>query len=366
MALTENPHYVKAIERNVSTKICSPDNRKRRRPGMGSLRSLICSLLVLSMTTPCTSFAADHIQVTKELLLESGLPAQPHAIARTFEGGYIIAGKLGVEAWATRIAANGTVQWRHIVPTGSSAPGFPTQQYAGVAMLKDDSSILCGYKKIDSGAGQDLVGIITHIDKSGRVISEREVYPNGDKSYSITYLRGCVTSVNGAQISGDTMRFDKSGQSSRFDYFIAIGEDGKIVSEKLLDPTPFPKTSTEDVLRASELHFEHAAAIGVIAKAEKIETKKAFYLPDHSVALFGYHYIGGNAFTASTTWVSADIASSQTFVFEPINASIWVTDVVATGNPWEFATVRPVLPVQHLIGPDEKRMGAALAFVRFK
>jgi hypothetical protein len=63
------------------------------------------------MNTLMSSSAAadDHIQITSEILLESGTPVEARAITQTHEGGYIVAGTNG-RAWATRVDAVGSIQ----------------------------------------------------------------------------------------------------------------------------------------------------------------------------------------------------------------------------------------------------------------
>lgn len=51
--------------------------------------------LMMNSLVSSNAGAVEHIQVTREILLEKGNPVTPYAIAQTKDGGYVIAGALG-------------------------------------------------------------------------------------------------------------------------------------------------------------------------------------------------------------------------------------------------------------------------------
>jgi hypothetical protein len=203
-----------------------------------------------------TVFAGEHIKITRELLLESERFTEPSVIVRTHEGGYVVAGRGGPppSAWATRVAPDGHVQWRHFVSRASEdRREMEAPIYSGAAMLSDDSVLLCGTKTIEEGDSRNIhVGLITHIDKAGRVISERLTYPNNDKAFRVTYLNRCTSTIDGALIFGTATRFwgeAASGyKSQQFGLVIAIDSGGKVRWEKLLDEPSGPVDSIAELL----------------------------------------------------------------------------------------------------------------------
>jgi hypothetical protein len=98
---------------------------------------------------------------------------------------------------------------------------------------------------------------------------------------------------------------------------------------------------------------------------ELIITKRAFYLPDHSLVLFGGQQYHGNSFTASIALISPDLRKKTVLIIEPALASNTIVDAVPTGVVGEFVAVRPVWPMSEM-GRSDKRLGVALSFVKIK
>src|ERR1017187_6301397 len=208
-----------------------------------NLKWIILLLMGLTMNTLITSkaAAADHIQIVREVLLESERFAQPRAIVQTHEGGYVVAGEGGPppSAWATRVNAHGEVQWRHLVSKGSQRRDVRDPQYSGAAMLPDDSAVLCGFKAIEDGKYSRTVGLLSHIGKPAEVISERLVYPNNDTTYELVYLRRCISISDGVLIFGTATRVlddtTTPRQGKQFGWIVALDPQGNVKWEKLLE-----------------------------------------------------------------------------------------------------------------------------------
>src|SRR5882724_4386289 len=115
-----------------------------------TLSSVFFLLIGLAMNslTPTIAEASDHIQVIREVLLEAGHVVDPHALAQTKNGGYVVVGQLHKIPWATRTDASGNVQWRYVIDMPDWKPGAPLANYESVVALKDDSALLCGWKDI--------------------------------------------------------------------------------------------------------------------------------------------------------------------------------------------------------------------------
>jgi hypothetical protein len=100
--------------------------------------------------------------------------------------------------------------------------------------------------------------------------------------------------------------------------------------------------------------------------AVTIAARKAYVLPDGSLALFGSDRVERNAGSASIQWLSAELNKEERVLFQPVFGSPRIIDAVPTGKSGEFATIRRVYPgIKHLIGPDELRNGMVLTFIQF-
>ena len=156
--------------------------------------------LTMNALTPAAANAADHIKVTREIVLEGSEAVEPEAIVQTHDGGYIVAG-YSLRAWATRIDASGKAQWRF---ARTNAPNS-TSYFHGAAVLPDDSTLLCGEvkeKTTDGRRGLPTFGLLVHIDKAGKVISEQLISPKDDKRYVPGSLRHCFPFDNGVGVLG--------------------------------------------------------------------------------------------------------------------------------------------------------------------
>lgn len=195
------------------------------------------------MNTNITTDEASHIKVVREVALEVGRAPTPHAVAQTKDGGYVIAGSVWVP-WATRVDANGNVVWRYELSAyNPSTPKEGKGHYNGAALLPDDSAILCGEMELPPPPGKPsggVAGMLTHLDKTGQVLSHQLLYPNGDKAYSLSYLKKCVPWGDGVAVVGHVSRWlnlgDKHIQEFSF-WLLALDGKGDIKWEKLI-PNP--------------------------------------------------------------------------------------------------------------------------------
>jgi hypothetical protein len=392
------------------------------------LRILFYLLMGLMMNTlvPSSAATGDHIKITREIFLEGR--TDPTGLVQTKDGGYVVfGGDFG--AWATRIDRDGKIQWKHVVlPTSQRASGA---KYTGAAMLPDDSTILCGYKELENGAGSVFVGLLTHIDKAGQVITEQLIYPKNDKRYTFSQFNKSVALNDGVVVFGSASGLS---EDQPLGWTLVIDGQGKIKSEKLVPkPAPIeangvlalsshdlvvstfvvppPNVSSPEVLSTQITHIDASGIIKeqrvvrgesifvspvvpdttvrfmltdktaaamtiwgsqlqdgdrIVGNVETIKSARSYLLPDRSVVLFGYDYIGQGVFGAMIVWLSPDLNQRERLVLEPKYGTVRVEDAIPTGKPGEFATIRSVLPVSHLIGPDDTRVGVVLAFVQFR
>lgn len=407
------PHF--NIEVAVVQKCRSPVN----------LRLIFLSLIGLMMNMLASSSsvsASDSIKITREVLLESGRGPIVRALIQTKDGGYVVAGSDGHIPWATRTDAEGNVQWRHVLPMKEWTPGGVNAQYESGVAMADDSTLLCGYKGESEEPHQPILGLLARVDKAGKMLSHHLLYPQGDKSFPLNYLRQCVPWGDGFAVVGDTSRWVE-GSMQRFLWLLALDANGDIKWEKLIPntsagmplvtpnqdlvivgPTQITRVDTrgtiksqrivkdaykdrvmlvrsnvtDSVVRVLSLFNYPTRTLRSLGKnLEDLElvrgpgddrlgdmvTNRAYLLPDRSLVLFGYQRESSTP-TASITWISADLAAKRTFLPEPLWISGEITDALPTGKLGEFVTIRSVYPRPRW--PDEKRKGLLMAFVRIK
>jgi hypothetical protein len=363
--------------------------------------------------------AADHISITRDVFIESGTsPINPNAIVQTHNGGYVIAGSSS----AVRVDASGAVQWRY----KSNASDFRPPAYLAAAMLADDSTILCGAADTKNVTGIMGLGLMTHLDKAGHVISEQSIRPEQQEGYAFFGFASCTTigdevvligqlaaplgvvadrfwlvvldgkgdikfekivrGVTGTLVrvmpNNDFVLMEKQKRQGSNLYesrrIIRMDTHGDVKAEKII---PLPLRAVTSVPDDPSIRFIwHGDGSGIaqlltldsqfneIGREEGTErlliTERAYSLPDGSLLLFGGQQYVGNTYTASIAWLSPNLNQKQALVIEPTLASTTIVDAVPTGNRGEFATIRLVGPTHHLLGRDEKRLGVALTFIQ--
>lgn len=352
------------------------------------------------------------------------MPARPHAIVRTRDGGYVIAGALYENrAWATRVDANMHVMWRNELEHPSLVWGENISAYESAVELADNTTLLCGHADIGTLKAPNIVGLLTRIDGRGAILSREHVTPLGDESYKLAYLQACATTSEGIVAVGNSTRILGAGPIRPAEDFLwvvgldpvgvvswqkLIPSDQQSISEQLL---VLPNTDLLvhgnngialllDHAGVTKAHQNVGVESGVMVSAnpadrvlrliasggsapqlltsfnaelKQIErktgkpnnfvVKRAFTLDSGDLALFGYEGDGGES-TAAVSWVRHDLTSNETFIFRPTSASVQIDDAVPSGVPGEFAFVRSVVPVRHTLSPSETRLGLILSFMR--
>ncbi len=187
--------------------------------------------------------AAD-LSVTREILIERGNGINADAIVETSDGGVVVAGRLrpGMP-WATRLSADGHVNWRYVTKNPTDTGGFH-----GVLSLDDNSTILCGTISIAPGAAKlyDLAGLIVHLDKDGKPIRETVLYANGDKKNDASQLTHCMKTEVGIMVIGSVNHppGSKLPSGSTRLWIVILDKQGNVVSEKVFDEFSFIKESS--------------------------------------------------------------------------------------------------------------------------
>lgn len=164
---------------------------------MSKLISYVLGLVMVTAISS-TSNASEHIKVTHEFFIPSEALGEVQAMTQAHDGGYVLAGSYGM-ASAVRIDENGRIQWKYLSQYTHSA-------FYAVAMLPDDSSILCGEAKVKQQDGTIwMYGLLTHIDKHGKVLGEQLMFPKDGNTYGLTKLKRCMASQDGVVVLGDTI-----------------------------------------------------------------------------------------------------------------------------------------------------------------
>lgn len=310
---------------------------------------------------------------------------------------------------ATRIDASGNVLWRFSAPVKNWAPGKGESKFESVVVLPDDSALFCGWKNIVTDIGPTLFGVLTHIDKSGKVLNERITLPNGDKSFRLNYLNKCVAWGEGVAVVGTARRV--TGETiprhhEDFSWLLALDAQANIKWEKqiplmsglgidvLVTPnqeligsairvSPTGDISPLEAVRkvrqiviTSDVHSSPNEKImswrveaRLRSKAEDQQIKgesdisrsnAEYFLPDHSLVEFGGKTERGTGI-AAIAWLSSQSTETETFVFKPFWKAWQVDAAIPTGRPGEFVTLRQAVP--WTAPPDPEHFGVVLAFI---
>jgi hypothetical protein len=193
---------------------------------------------------------ADELVVTKEIpILKGGFVPEPHAIVQAANGDFIVAGEFGYEAWAGRVDQSGHLKWQYKMPpkdfpVSITTPRLQAPIYWSAVAMPDDSVFLCGYLPRKLKKGVPWPGLITHLDKEGKLLSQSMLIPAGKEFPSIARIKSC-TKV-GDEIIGlgtsdrTTPNLHPTKEypylNKRFEYYwlFALDLNGKLKWEKLI------------------------------------------------------------------------------------------------------------------------------------
>jgi hypothetical protein len=180
----------------------------------------------------CVQAKAEHIAVSREVLLEPGnAGAHAYAIARTADRGYVVAGVLEARPRATKVNGQGEVVWRHILgKPGEFTAGGPTM-YTGIVGLKSGAFIFCGtISRQDANrhvAG--TFGVLTKLEADGRVVHSESVLAAGVKEPYTSEIQKCIPSKEGEVAIGTAVRFPM-----QWYWLIGLDPDARVVSRKVI------------------------------------------------------------------------------------------------------------------------------------
>lgn len=372
------------------------------------------------------AFVHSHGNIIKndEIFIES---PRPSAFARTKDGGYVIAGD-DSHNWAIRIDNQGNVKWKCKLPL-SQIPVPLKSAYSGVAVLPDDSVILCGNREIEVGKRSNQLGLLTHLDKNGVLIDERVIYPNNESKYTLSYLDQCISREDGVTVFGVTAHADLNDYQYGWTFF--VDRNGKITSERLLGPgdprriISMIQLSNHDLVLASRSEDLASTLLTRINVKGEIINKtivsgirsliqpvvpdmvvrtlvgwnsstrieslspdfndgqivsgkapyqitqidvqpRVYLLRNGSLASFGQINSGGDNIFAAIAWTNPKLGKIETMMLSPKDSADNFIDAVPTESSDEFAAIARVHPTKNLLGRDETRTGTLIFLIKIK
>lgn len=191
---------------------------------------------LVGLTAVCSARSATHIEVAREVMIESGTSITPYSITRTPDGGYVITGAVAMNhAWATRLTSALKVIWRAEEAERSVGGARDTSSYGGAVVLSDNSTLLCGMTQVGP-AGVAGVGLITRIAPDGQVIRRQELPLPG--KYTLVGLTKCVKTKDGVAVLAREVRGGgvRNGQPAvkQAYWFAALDETGTLKMQKTI------------------------------------------------------------------------------------------------------------------------------------
>jgi hypothetical protein len=378
-----------------------------------SVASLTTALLI---STVIAESAPRKITVLKEVLLVPGNAAAAHAIVRTPDGGFIVAGSILIDTsenkvWATRVTSSGEVVWNYGMPTEADKDfrGIKGTLF-GALMLPDNSALLCGSTGPQK-PGDDVTGYLVRVDASGKVLSELTLHPNGDAHFGYSLLTRCLPWADGfalvgglthnQQSQGWLIKLNSQGMqewekvSSDAGGFDAIetadhdlitldqgtgiysatvrrlNSNGELIAKRNIERQGITLMRSIDAsinaycatyklgslnVTISTLDKDlHDASPERVIDTAVFDHGRGFIYPDKALAIFGYAQRGG----ATIAYVGSNSKQQVDYVFPRREGTVRVDDAVVLQSPTEFATVRK------LIVSQEKR-GIVLSWVLIK
>lgn len=210
-----------------------------------------------------------RLALEKTVFVENSERAEVHSLATTKDDGFVLAGKIGDaisvnEAWATRVDRDGHALWVHHKPPVDMPPytlrPSPQPIYNAAVVMPDDSVFLCGQMQRDVKPGSRLLvaqGVLTHLDKSGKVINDLDLSPKVDGVPISAKLRSCLAFGDGIFAVGAATKMWPDPQGAArggpayvgrdFLWAIYLSPDGSIRWERLVPLEAEPKRHTMTV-----------------------------------------------------------------------------------------------------------------------
>ncbi len=207
-----------------------------------------------------------RLTVDRTIYIENTTGVEIHALANTKDNGFIVAGKIGAavsvnEAYAVRVNRDGHVLWAYHKPPVDLPPfassRSPEPVYHQAVVMPDDSVFLCGQMPRDRKPGSGHLvahGILTHLDKNGKVIDDVDLSPKLDGFPISAKLRSCISFGSGIFAVGPATKIWPDPQGAArgepaivgrdFLWAIYLSSDGLVRWERLVPLEKGPNRPT--------------------------------------------------------------------------------------------------------------------------
>ncbi len=173
---------------------------------------------------------------------ESNDTIHPWVIAKAKDGGYLVAGEIGVSAGVIKTDSHGKMLWQYST-YAHQTPSYPYKEamYRGIVSMSDGSIWACG--NMPTVPGTQIKGLLTHLDSRGRVLEERLLAPHGA---ALVYLEDCTWWEGDIATIGRVFKVDKTrprpdgSLPSSTSYWVILMNpvDGKVRWEKEIPKSP--------------------------------------------------------------------------------------------------------------------------------
>ena len=183
---------------------------------------LILGLIMISKNASGGTLLKPELGQQILLKNKSGSMMDPRTIAKTMDGGFIVAGSSQAvkSGWVIKTDANGKLLWSYerLVADVSKSGEHETiynrkntfgifPKYSSAAAMSDGSIYLCGdMPNPKANPNQpNLLGMLTRLNANGKLINEQFMTPNG-ANYKWNSFYDCIAWQDGIVIVGSTSK----------------------------------------------------------------------------------------------------------------------------------------------------------------
>ncbi len=353
------------------------------------MREKIGTMLLVVLALVSRPLFAEQMIIDKQIRLSPEHRVMPYQINRASNNDLIVSGsndQVDYRAWATRISPTGEVRWEFLEgsPEGWTDQSARGQRFYGAFELADQTTVLCGTKKVDG----KHVAVLVRLRQDGSLVGENLLRP--DREGVILTGLGCTNWADGLALTGTISgRPASTGWLARLDgqlnvkwqkfsddyangdvaqtasgdlnliswsggkfYLVKIGPTGDVRARQNLPDGEHhlvhmisPGTGVRVATMRATLDTEILDFDGELRGPKQTMTlhntgvKKCLGLADGSIAIFGSEFHSGA--TAAITRVYKD-GGHKGFIVEPAHQSGWYYDAASVGGINAFAAVRLV------------------------
>jgi hypothetical protein len=251
--------------------------------------------------------SASHIRIVRDVYVDTpNLYGEPVAIKRTADGGYVFAGAqpgTGPQAggWAMRVDAAGRPRWLFKAWDTQGGDSVFKSSYTGIAVLPDDSIVLCG-TATERGDSWHFGALITHLGKDGNLIKQATLRPQDDlHARGSARVFSCEEYGSGAIALGHIAagRAPDRTQTPSANWIVVLDGNAERKSERLLQLEPSPRDDRPRFLVLPDSELLVLAPSAIKGQSGMIEATRLYRLSTNG-GVSASRDIGGFALLASS------------------------------------------------------------------